>query len=435
MYEIKLPKVLFLVLVIAHHFHKKHFINTNDLATLANEFATNLVRLKKMKKDYKYLEDTNFGGLRGNFSTLLTFRGLVKRGSRVVAYYGIGRDDRILNALLKGEIVLKTSDLTAHTNNEKLKNLLETEAQLLTTRETQAHIKQRLEKGDIPLRRDNVDFPKESVVVSTNGQYFLRGLINNYINQEKKLIEYSAINLWSGTKFKKKNIHLLVVVPSTDDSWHKIYAIKNEELIENKPVLLRVDAEKLICIDKNGKTYKLYPLQEALETFSKQDENISQRLSYDWDEVKEKNWENEVKEREMQEDEFSIFLEKFLNWGKAFSIDGKDVVDIKVSSSGGPDVRLIFSGGTTQALELEHNWKNYIDHGHPTNGAFSNCWIFAEENWDAQRVSKLFKDLKKEHGVRIPDVFLCLDNGKRKAYRANWEKETFEEIDLNFPNS
>jgi hypothetical protein len=435
MYEVRLPKVLFLTLIIARHFHKKHFINTNDLATLANEFANSLVRLRKDKKDYKYLEDTNFGGLRGNFSTLLTFRGLVKRGSRIVAYYGIGRDDRILNALLKGEIVLTSEDFTAHTKNERLKNLLETEAKLLTIRETQAHIKQKLSKGGISLTRDNINFPKESVVASSGGQYFLRGLFNNYINKDKNLIEYNLINLWSGSKFKRKNIHPLLVVPSESDPWAKIYAIKNEDLITNKPLLVKVDANRLICSDKNGSTYKMYPLEEAISVFSKQEENIDQRLSYNWDEVREQNCESEVAEREMQEDEFSIFLEKFLNWGKSFSVDGKDVVDIKVSSSGGADVRLMFSGGTVQPLELEHNWNNYIDHGHPTNNAFANCWIFAEENWDAQKVMRLFRDLKKEHNNRIPDVFLCLENGKRKAYRANWEAGTFEEVSLVFPNS
>ncbi|MCX6819870.1 MAG: hypothetical protein NT019_01075 [Candidatus Adlerbacteria bacterium] len=435
MHEIKLPKVLFLVLVIARHFHKKHIINTNDLADLANKFASELVRLKKTKKDYKSLEDTKFGGLRGNFSTVLTFRGMVKRGSRIISYYGIGRDDRILNALLKGEIVLRESDFTAHTNNEKLKDLLETEAHLLNVREDQAHIKLRLEKGDIPLKRDDVSFPKESVVYSPSGQYFIRGLFNNYINRGKNLVEYNITNLWFGTKFKKKNIHLLLAVPSASDSWDKIYAVKNEELIKHKPLLLIVDVDKLSCTDKDGNNYRLYPLEEALLSFSKAEENISERLAYNSKKVVEDNCEDEVEDREMQEDEFSIFLEKFLHWGKLFSIDKKDVIDIKVSSSGGPDVRLIFSGGTTQALELEHNWKNYIDHGHPTNGAFSNCWIFAEENWDPQRILKLFRELKKIHGVRIPDVFLCLDNGVRKAYRANWDEETFEEIDLDFPIS
>jgi hypothetical protein len=86
-------------------------------------------------------------------------------------------------------------------------------------------------------------------------------------------------------------------------------------------------------------------------------------------------------------------------------------------------------------LELEHKWSNYIDHGHTTNHAFANCWIFAEEQWNADKVMKLFKDLKKEHNNRIPDVFLCLDNGERKAFRANWEKETFEQINLEFPKN
>lgn len=433
--EIRLPKVLFLTLLIARHFHKKHFVNTNDLADLANKFASSLVRLRKDKKDYKYLKDTNFGGLRGNFSTLLTFRGLVKRGSRIVAYYGIGKDDRIINALLKGEIVLKIDDFTAHTNNEKLKELLETEAKLLTIRETQAHIQERLKKGGIPLERDQINFPKESVVVSNNGQYFIRVLMNNYTNKDKNLMEFNLINLWSGTKFKKFNIHPILVIPSETDSWDKIYAIRNEDLLKNKPIILKVDVEHLLCTDKNGNIYPLHTLEEAIQTFSKQNENISERLSYDWGIVRKENCESEAAEREVKEDEFSIFLEKFLNWDKSFSIDGKDVTEIKVVSSGGPDVRLTFSGGTVQPLELEHNWKNYIDHEHPLNHAFAGSWIFAEENWGAQKVLKLFKGVKKEHNNRVPDIFLCLENGQRKAYRANWDTDTFEEIALFFPNS
>lgn len=435
MHEIRLPKVLFLALIIARHFHKKRFVNTNDLAILANKFAIDLVRLRKDKKDYKSLGDTNFGGLRGNFSTLLTFRGLVKRGSRIMAYYGLGRDDRILNALSKGEIVLRSQDFSAHTKNDKLRDLLDIEAKLLNVREKQAHIKDRLLKGDITLTRDDVNFRKESVVYSPKGQYFLRALLNNYINKQKNLVEYSLINLWAGTKFKKKNIHPLIIIPSDTDPWSKIYAIKNEDLIQNKPLILRIDVAGQTCSDLEGNNYTLYPLEEAMSTFSKQDENIDQRLVYDWKEVARENCESEIAEREIKEDEFSIFLEKFLKWGKSFSIDNKDVVDLKVSSSGGADVRLIFSGGTVQSIELEHEWHSYIDHGHPTNGAFANCWIFAEEEWDPQKILKLFSELKKEHHERIPDVFLCLEKGQRKAYRVNWDKGTFEEVPLSFPET
>lgn len=435
MYEVKLPKVLFLALVIAQHFHKKHFVNTTDLADLANEFASNLVRLRKDKKDYKYLEDTNFGGLRGNFSTLLTFRGLMKRGSRVVAYYGIGRDDRILNAVLKGEIVLRAKDLSAHTKNERLKELLETEAVLLGIRESQAHLKNKLENSKLPLERDSINFSKQGVLTSPEDQYFLRILLNNYINKKEGVLEYNLLNLWKGTKSKRYNIHALIIIPSDDDPWGEIYAVKSEELFDHKPLFLKLDSKSLECTDKDGNVYTLHTLKEAIKSFSGRDENIENRLSYNWDILKVQNCETEVQEREVQEDEFSIFLEKFLEWGKAFSIGDKEVVDIKVSSSGGPDVRLIFSGGTSQTLELEHNWNNYLDHGHYSNHAFSGCWIFAEENWDPKKIIKLFKDRKKEHGDRVPDIFLCIENGERRAYRAHWDKESFEEIPIAFPDS
>ena len=86
MHKIELPKILFLALDIAS-FYRNNFFNTNDLAELSNRYKSDLVRLTVNKTDYKYLDDTRFGGLRGNFSTLLTWRGLVKRGSLIVNAY------------------------------------------------------------------------------------------------------------------------------------------------------------------------------------------------------------------------------------------------------------------------------------------------------------------------------------------------------------
>lgn len=434
MYKVKLPKILFLVLDIAYHYHSKRFFNTNDLVKLANKFGNELVRQRSDKKDYKYLEDTRFGGLRGNLSTLLTLRGFVRKGNTITGYYGIGKDDRLVNAVMKGEIVLHRESLTAHTNNERLKSLLETESYLLTVRENQAHIGDKLKKdGSIPLTRDKEIFPKESVVFSPNRQYFIRALVNNFINQKNTVLEYSLIGLWNGTKFRKKNLHPLFVIPTQSDSWSDIYTVKNEELYDKKPLFLRIDLENKSCHDREGNSYNLHKLSDAIGSFSTEDENIEKRLEYDWKKVKESFCEDEAEEREIKEDEFSIFLEKFLNWGKNFSIDGKDVVDMKVSSSGGADVRLIFSGGTIQPLELEHDWKNYIDHGHPNSNAWANCWLFAEEEWDGEKILKLFSDLKKQHGNRIPDVFLCIENGERKAYKVDWDNNKFDSVDLSFP--
>jgi len=124
MYKVILQKIFFLALEISAHYNKSYY-NTNDLVKLANQFKTDLVRIRSDKKDYKYLDDTKFGGLRGNFSTLLTLKGFVKRGNKIIPFYSLGMDGRIVNAVNNGEIILDSSDLSANTTNERLKNLLE----------------------------------------------------------------------------------------------------------------------------------------------------------------------------------------------------------------------------------------------------------------------------------------------------------------------
>lgn len=223
-----------------------------------------------------------------------------------------------------------------------------------------------------------------------------------------------------------------MVVPSADNPWDKIYAIKNEELFQHKPMLIYVDLKRNICFDKYNTNYKLYTLSEVSCEFSHGDANIEKRLGHNWDDLKIKECDREVDFRETKQSEFNVFLNNFLSWKKNFYIDGKKVVDIKESSSGGPDITLIFSGGTTQKLELEHNWKDYIDHKHYQDNAWSNVWLFADEEWDKDRILSLFKVLKPIHNERIPDVFLCIYKKQRKAYRANWVKGIFEEIDLKF---
>lgn len=431
-YKIRIPKILFLALDIAN-FYRRDFFNTNDLAELANRYKKDLVRQRADKTDYKYLDDTKFGGLRGNFSTLITWKGFVKRGSTIVNCGSIGRDGRLANAVCNGEIILGKKDLSAYTRNKKLKELLELEAWLLNVRERQAHIKIMLEaNAKIDLKRDNDNFPKESVVETSKGQYFIRAIVNNFADSKNNILEYSINNLWEGTKLKKKNLHLLVVIPSEDNPWSKIYAIKNEELFKDKPLLIRVDLKKNICFDKFGNNYKLYSLNEALDNFSNGDANIEKRLEHNWEELKLRECDKEVDFRKTKVDEFNIFLNKFLDWKKSFYIEGKKVVDIKVSSSGGPDVILVYSGGTMQKLELEHDWKDYIDHKHYQDNSWSGAWLFADEEWDGNKIIKLFKSLKSMHNKRVPDVFLCIHEGKRKAYKVNWNNGVFQEIDLRF---
>lgn len=433
MYKIKIPKILFLALDIAK-FYRNNFFNTNDLAKLANRYKKDLVRQRADKKDYKYLEDTRFGGLRGNFSTLLTWQGLVKRGSSVISSYSIGKDKRLVNAIYNGKIILNHDDLFAYTNDEKLKIILEKESWLFNIRESQAHVKIMLKRDkNIPLERDIINFPKEAIFKSRNNQYFIRGLVNNFVDFKNNVLQYNIINLWMGKKFHAKNIHPLIVIPTRDDPWSEIYAIRIEDLYESKPILLNVDLITKKCLDKNQNEYKLYPLEIALEDFSKKSENIKNRLAYSWEVLRKEYCEKEVDYETRQEDEFSNFLRIFLDWNRNFVVDGKEVVDVKVISSGGPDVELVYSGGTVQKLELEHEWKNYLDHKHQNNSAFNNVWIFAEERFDKIKILKIFSSEKEKHRDRIPNVFLCVDkNKKKRAYRALWEKQDFQEIDLKF---
>jgi len=431
MYKVKIPKILFLALDMAS-FYRRSFFNTNDLTEYANKYKNDLVRMRSDKIDYKYLDDTNFGGLRGNFSTLLTWKGFVKRGNLIISRYNIGKDNKLINSVCNGKIILDKESLTANTNDKKLKRILEQESSLLNIREKQAHIKQMLEKNsDVPLSRDFVNFPKASVVKSNN-RYFIRSMINNYADEKKSIIEYSILNLWEGKKLKKKNIHPLIVIPSDKNSWDKIYAIRNEDLFDEKPLLLYVDIAKKECFDKKEKKYKLYILGEAIQEFSSGDENIEKRLDYDWEELKKRECKEEIEQKEIKEDEYSVFVNLFLDWKKNFIINNKKVINIKVSSSGGPDVILFFSGGTNQKVELEHTWKSYIDHGHYKHNAWSNVWLYSEEEWNKDLILKLFKELKKIHHERIPDVFLCIHNNERKAYKVNWDNEKFDEMKLKF---
>jgi hypothetical protein len=433
MFKVKIPKILFLALDIAS-FYRRSFYNTNDLVKLANRYKKDLVRQRADKIDYKYLDDTNFGGLRGNFSTLLTWKGFVKKGSLIVNYCSVGRDGRLINAICKGEIILDRKNFTVNTNNKKLAKLIETESWLFNIREGQAHIKIMLDKNpQIPLKRDHASFPKESVVKSSTNQYFIRALVNNFVGSDNKILEYNIINLWEGKKFNKKNLHLLIVIPSKNDPWHKILAVRNEDLFTNKPLLLDVDLKKSICFDKKGNQYKLYSLDEAIKEFSAGDENIKQRLSYKWEDLKKREAKTEVELKEIKEDEFSIFLDRFLNWRKEFYVDNKKVVNVKLSSSSGPDVMLLFSGSTMQKLELEHEWNNYLDHGHQNNNAFNKVWIFAEEEFNFNKIFNLFAEQKKYNGDRVPDVFFSVDkNNERHAYKIDWENKTFEELNLKF---
>ena len=431
-FTINLQKIVYLTLLISKFAKNEKYYNTNDLIKIANEIKPELVRTRKDKKDYKFLDDTNFGGLRGNFSTALTFRGFINRNNTYIAYYGFGSTDRLFNAFKNGEIILDAQEYCAYTNNIELKKALDKEINNFSIRESQAHIKIFLEKNkDFPLKRDTINFPKIAVLKSKSDQYFLRILFNTF--KTENIVEFNMLKYLEGTKIKQFNIHPLFVIPSYDNSWEEFYVIDSREILINNPLLMYFDKKTKKFYDNNKNVYSYYTLDESLEKISDQNGNIEERLSYNWPKVKVQ-LVNDYVERtsEVEKDEFSLFLENFLHWKKSFSIYGKEAVDITVSSSGGPDVILTFSGGTTQKIELEHKWNNYILHKHYTSQAWQNVWLFADEKWDFNKITQIFSPYLSKHIDSIPRVFLCVNDetNEKESYEVDWNNLTYKKIDI-----
>ena len=436
MYEIEIPQKLYLILKISP-FTKGLYCNTNDLKELAGRYESSEVRLRQDKVDYKYDQDTREGGLRGNFSNLLTFLGFFKKGNSIRSYYGIGYKNQIMSAIHRGDVLLngKNKKYYAYTKNNNIKQAIEREANLYLIREQQSHISAYLNKHkELDIKRDT-RFPKESIVVTKNNVCFLRAKINNY--KDKNTIEYRLEPYWIGKKLKKDNIHLMVVVPNASDGWGDQYAVSFEMLVKNRPLFLYFSTKTKQLYDERENDYPAISMEEAKSTFSSKDANVELRLNYDWEALKQEFWsmgQHEQENKEFQKDEYSVFVDMFLHWNKEFKIGDKTVVDIAVSSSGGPDVRLTFAGGTQQKLELEHSWKNYIDHKHHQSNAWENCWLWAEEEWDESKIIKLFTPHLEDNKSRIPTHFLSIDNQnkKRKLFIVDWDTKNITEVLLNF---
>ena len=429
-FTVKLPKILCLVMLMYKHIKNKKYYNTNDLVKLANELKPELVRTRNDKDDYKFLEDTNFGGLRGNFSTLLTFEGIIKKNNTFTPYYGLSHTDRLYNAIQKGEIILDTKNICAYTMNETLKFLLENEIKNFTIRENQAHIKQYLEKNDnFPLQRDYENFPKKAVLKSADNIYCMRILFNTFKNNN--IVEFNMYDYLKGTKIKVFNMHPLFIIPSYENPWENFYLIDSKEILKNTPLFLYYDKTKQEFSDSSGNIYRHYSLEEGLTKLSDFNGNVDNRFSYQWNSVREKLANNIVVTQEgIMQSEFSVFLENFLQWEKQFSLFGKKVVDIKESSSGGADVILKFAGGTTQKLELEHKWNNYITHGHYKNAAWKNCWLYANEPWDFIKIKKIFQPYLHLYSECIPKIFLCINPStkNKEGYEVDWNKLTYNKV-------
>ena len=430
-FTIKLPKIVYLTLLISKFARNEKYYNTNDLIKISNKIKPQLVRTRN---DYKFLDDTNFGGLRGNFSTALTFKGFINRNNKYIAYYGLGNNDRLFNAFKKGEIILDSQKYYAYTNNIELKKFLEKEINNFNIRESQAHIKIFLEKNeDFPLKRDTINFPKIAVLKSKNDQYFLRILFNTF--KTENIIEFNMLKYLEGTKIKQFNIHPLFAIPSYDNCWEEFYVIDSKQILMNNPLFMYFDKKTKKFYDNNKNTYFYYTLDESLEKISAQNGSIDERLAYDWKKVRKQLVSNYVETTsEVQEEESSLFIKHFLKRvnGKLFSIYDKDVVKFIVSSSGGPDVILTFAGGTSQKLELEHKWENYIRHRHYMSQAWKDVWLYADEKWDFDKIVQIFSPYLSKYIDSIPKVFLCVNDktNEKESYEVDWNNLTYKKIDI-----
>ena len=430
-YIIKLPKILCLILLLYKHVKNVKYYNTNDLVILANSLKPRLVRLRKDKEDYKFLNDTNWGGLRGNFSTLLTFKGILKRNNRYTAYYGLSQADRLLNAVQNGEIIINAKEICAYTCKPKLKQILEEEKLLFKIRENQAHITQYLGNNkDFPLQRDYNNFPKKCVLKTSNDIYFMRILFNKF---DKNIIEFNMLDYLSGPKMKVFNIHPLFVIPSENNSWDKFYVIDNKEILLHPQLFIFFDKVNEKFYDRDGNVYPHYSIEVGINTLLDQNGHSDERLSYNWKTVRDDLSDNTVITPDnIMQSEFSVFLKNFLQWKEQFSILNKKVVSVMESSSGGADVILKFSGGTIQKLELEHKWNNYISHEHYKNIAWKDCWLYANEPWDFNKIKKIFIPYLSQYIDCIPQIFLCTNpiTKDKEAYKVNWNKLSYKRINV-----
>lgn len=401
--------------------------NTNTLAELASGYANHLVRTRKDKQDYKFFEDTRHGGLRGNLSTALTLRGYIEYGNgRCTAYYGIGRNDTLVNAVVKGDIILDEQKLCAHTNKEHLKRLLENEATVFTARENQAHLKSYLlNNPDFPFERDTENYPKKGVMYYQKRIYCLRLLLNRIISPE--VFEYNLLDYWQGPKIRQRNLHAMIIVPRIDQSTNTVESfgdfrmLKSEDLMKKPNLLWKYDTKSQVFVTvDDGHKIPTYSIEEALRSFSLSYENVNLRLQYSWEDTRNgfcQHFSDDIKN--IKPTEAFVFLKDFLQGSPEFTIEGKTVVNWLESASGGPDIIFKYAGGTEQKLELEHKWSHFIQHNHHKKVAWRGAWLYANESWDFDKIKRLFLQQYLD-GCYVPEVFLFTNNGKKAGMRIAW---------------
>lgn len=434
MFEVKLPKAICLMLVLSKYLKKKKYWNTNDVITIAHNIQSGLIRLRKDKKpyEYKYFDDTDYGGLRGNISTASTLLGLIKKNNAITAYYSIGRSERLINAYNNGDIILDKTDFIARTDKLDLKILLENEARYFSIREGQAHIAAFLRKNPtFPLKRDDINFKNICVLKSDSNQFFLRVLFNTFI--QPTIIEYNVLSYLEGPKIRKQNIHALFVVPSKDNNWEKFYVIDSKELLVNTPLFIYYDTVNNVFYDENKHFYSFEELTSSLAHISDENGNYSERMAYDSITALESHVGKRIGvTASRSETEESVFIKNFLDnsLGNLLFIKGKEVREYKIHRSG-VDVTLEYADGTSQPLELEHRWSNYISHGHQNSFNWNGAWIYANEEFDFSVIKRIFGPYK---GLYIPTVFLSSNpiTKAKEAYEVDWNADTYSKLSITF---
>ena len=220
-YTIKIPKILYLSLLISKYAKDTVYYNTNDLIKWANEMKPDLVRTRKDKDEYRFLDDTNFGGLRGNFSTLLTFRGILKKmhiNLKIMSNDFNGQygpysmnitNTESINSLENYEVITLSPELTKKdyediltncNDNSKVEILVQGSVELMKTR---YGFKENIENASLIDRKDNLypiheSLSGEELIIFNSEELSLITKIN-------ELKSFGCINFSIDGRYKDKN--------------------------------------------------------------------------------------------------------------------------------------------------------------------------------------------------------------------------------------
>ena len=70
-------------------------------------------------------------------------------------------------------------------------------------------------------------------------------------------------------------------------------------------------------------------------------------------------------------------------------------------------------------------------HQHHKNSAWKNCWLYADEKFDFEKIKHIFLPLIDQYKENIPKVFLTVNEDNRKeAYEVDWDKLEYKKIEV-----